>query len=322
LLAFKKSYYSITSPLAFGENVEKVFLVKTEARAKMIQRLFSQFDMASFKSKKTVIKANYNSADPFPASTHIETLDVIVKELQAAGVKKVSVIERSGMGVTRNVLDDIGVLKLSVKLGFDVIVLDELNDDGWFRFEPPCHIHWQRSFALPKALKEADKIVQTCCLKTHRFGGHFSLSLKNSVGVLAQYVPGEGYNYMGELHSSSHQRGMIAEVNLAYKPDLVLMDGIKGFVRGGPEDGDAVRPNVILAGQDRVAIDAVGVAILRHFGTTREVSEGRIFEQQQLARAAELGIGVNSANDIELVPLDTESRKFAQDIGTILKNEG
>ena len=42
---------------------------------------------------------------------------------------------------------------------------------------------------------------------------------------------------------------------------------------------------VVLAGTDRVAVDAVGVALLRHFGTTPEVSRGAIFEQEQIARA-------------------------------------
>ena len=41
---------------------------------------------------------------------------------------------------------------------------------------------------------------------------------------------------------------------------------------------------MVLAGTDRVALDAVGVAILRMFGTTREVSRGRVFEQEQIAR--------------------------------------
>ena len=169
---------------------------------------------------------------------------------------------------------------------------------------------------------EADRIVQTCCLKTHRFGGHFTLSLKNSVGLVAEYVPNEDYDYMRELHSSPHQRRMIAEINLAYKPDIVIMGAITAFVNGGPKKGKKVSPNVVLAGNDRVAIDAVGVAILRHFGTTEEVSQGRIFEQQQIARAAELGVGVKSASEIELVPLNAESRKFTEPIARIIGDQG
>jgi len=88
------------------------------------------------------------------------------------------------------------------------------------------------------------------------------------------------------------------------------MDGVEAFVKGGPEGGDKVNPQVILASRDRVPIDAVGVAILRHLGATQEVREGKIFEQGQIARAAELGIGVRSANDIKLFPLNAESKRF------------
>jgi len=64
----------------------------------------------------------------------------------------------------------------------------------------------------PPGSTHIDTLVQTCCLKTHRFGGHFTLSLKNSVGLAAKRVPEDSYNYMSELHGSPHQRRMIAEI--------------------------------------------------------------------------------------------------------------
>jgi uncharacterized protein (DUF362 family) len=138
------------------------------------------------------------------------------------------------------------------------------------------------------------------------------------VGLAAKYVPGDSYNYMRELHSSPDQRRMIAEINAAYSPDLVLLDGVEAFTNGGPESGKRVNANVILAGTDRIAIDAVGVAILRHFGTTPEVSRGAIFEQEQIARAVQLGIGVKSPQEIELITDDRESAEYAKAIRAIL----
>jgi uncharacterized protein (DUF362 family) len=98
-------------------------------------------------------------------------------------------------------------------------------------------------------------------------------------------VPGEGYNYMTELHNSAHQRSMIAEINAAYAPALIVLDGVEAFTSGGPEAGTKVQAGVVLAASDRVALDAVGVAILRHLGTTANVSHGRVFEQDLIARA-------------------------------------
>jgi uncharacterized protein (DUF362 family) len=111
---------------------------------------------------------------------------------------------------------------------------------------------------------------------------------------------------------------MIAEINTAYKPDLIVLDGIQAFTNGGPEQGKMVQSNVILAGTDRVAIDAVGVALLRHFGTTPEVSQGAIFEQEQIARAVQLKIGVSSPRQIELVTGDRESAEYAKLVRAVL----
>jgi uncharacterized protein (DUF362 family) len=166
---------------------------------------------------------------------------------------------------------------------------------------------------------EADGVIQTCCLKTHRFGGHFTLSLKNSVGLAAKRLPGERYNYMTELHGSSYQRRMIAEINTTYQPDLVVLDGVEAFVEGGPDQGKKVKANVILAGADRIAIDAVGVALLRYFGTTPAVSQGTIFEQEQIARAVELGLGVDGPDKIELITGDQASAAYAKQIQEILR---
>jgi uncharacterized protein (DUF362 family) len=198
-----------------------------------------------------------------------------------------------------------------------VVVFDELGPDDWELLKQQDS-HWEQGFALPRVVRKAGGVVQTCCLKTHRFGGHFTLSLKNSVGFAAKTVPGNSYNFMRELHSSPHQRHMIAEINTAYKPDLVVLDGIQAFTNGGPDQGKMVQSNVILAGTDRVAIDAVGVALLRHFGTTPEVSQGAIFEQEQIARAVQLKIGVSSPKQIELVTGDRESAEYAKQIRAVL----
>ncbi len=56
--------------------------------------------------------------------------------------------------------------------------------------------HWLRGFYLSKVVLEADVVIQTCCLKTHGFGGHFTMSLKNSVGLVAKKMPGGVYDYM------------------------------------------------------------------------------------------------------------------------------
>lgn len=304
-----------------GSRAGEVFLVKTSDREDGIRGLLSRLDLDDFSRKAVALKANFNSGDPFPASTHLDTLGTLVKVLREAGVGDLTLTERSGMGDTRRVLEQLGVFDLSEKLGFRVIVLDEEDKQSWVKIVRDG-THWLRGFYISKLFLDADKVVQTCCLKTHRFGGHFTMSLKNSVGLIAKKLPGGLYDYMWELHASPSQRLMIAEINKFYNVDLVVMDAIKVFVDEGPDRGEIVEPNLLLASRDRVAIDAVGIAILRSYGTTRNVMKGRIFELDQIRRSAELGIGVKSAQEIELTPFGEESRDAADRIENILKSQG
>ena len=291
----------------------KVALVRTKDRGEGVRRAVSILELKPVSGKGVVLKPNFNSADPAPGSTHNDTLRSLVLVLQQMGAKQITLAERSGPGdSTRTVMEKKGVPDLARELGFDVLDMQEMDESGWVMVRPPDS-HWENGFLFPRIYSEAERIVQTCCLKTHAYGGHFTMSLKCSVGM----VPG-GSPYMRELHSSGHQREMIAEINTAYATDLVVMDGVDAFVDGGPAQGTLAKANVMLASSDRVAIDAVGVAILRLLGTTPEVSRGTVFEQDQIARAAELGVGVASADRIELVTGDAESRDFADRVRDVL----
>jgi uncharacterized protein (DUF362 family) len=295
----------------------RVSLVKSPNRAQAISTAIDLLDVNPVNGKQVVLKPNLNSFDPFPGSTHPTTLRRLVEKLGDMGARSVQVVDRSGMGDTRRVMERTGVFDLGAELGFDTIALDELPGDDCTHFEMPDS-HWQRGAHLPNLFVEAESIVQTCCLKTHRFGGHFTLSLKNSVGMAAKFSPVDDYNYMAELHGSRDQRSMIAELNTLYEPDLVLLDGIEAFVDGGPDTGKRARPGVIIAGADRVAVDAVGVAVLRLMGTTAAVSSGDVFDQEQIRRAVELRLGVDSPDQITVMAPDSESVAFARRLPPIL----
>jgi uncharacterized protein (DUF362 family) len=298
-------------------DVSHVAFIKTTDRAAGVARAIDLLNLGGFHGKDLFIKPNFNSADATPGSTSEETLGALVKKLKAMNAGPLTIGDRSGMGDTRQVMEDKHAFALGKELGAKVVVFDELSGNDW-EYLKHSDTHWKQGFALPRVVRQAGGVVQTCCLKTHRYGGHFTLSLKNSVGLAAKTVPGNSYNFMRELHSSPDQRRMIAEINTAYHPDLIVLDGIQAFTTGGPDSGKLVNSNVILAGTDRVAIDAVGVALLRYYGTTKEVSQGAIFEQDQIARAVQLNIGVKSPKEIELVTADRESAEYARQIRAIL----
>ncbi len=298
------------------ERPARVAFVKTADRADGVRRALALLGKPPMEGKSILLKPNLNSADPAPGSTHNDVLRTLVETLWGWGARSITVADRSGMGDTRRVMREKGIFRMAEELGFTALVLNELGPENWVRVQPP-ESHWKRGFLFARPILEADAVVQTCCLKTHAYGGHFTLSLKNSVGMVAQHGP-DGYDYMQELHASPHQRRMIAEINTAYQPTLVVVDGVEAFVSGGPDQGKRVRTEVVLAGTDRVALDAVGVAILRLWGTTPEVSRGAIFAQQQIARAVFLGLGISRPEEIELLTDDAASAEYAARVREVL----
>ena len=291
----------------------KVSLVTVGAggREEAIRRAVDLVGAPSLGGKYVALKPNFNSAHAYPGGTHSETIGVMVRMIKEFGADRVTVPDRSGMANTREVYQEKGIFEQAEKLGFEALPLHDLPAEGWTAVEHP-DLHWSQGYYLGSVFNEVDSIIQTCCLKTHGFGGHFTLSLKNTIGMIAADVPGIDHRFMRELHSSPDQRRMIAEANLCYQPELIVMDAIECFTDRGPHEGTRARPNVILASTDRVAIDAVGVAILREKGTTEDVSQGRIFDLEQIARAAELGIGIDRQENIEFVTMPGESEAYTR----------
>ncbi|MFX1512250.1 MAG: DUF362 domain-containing protein [Promethearchaeota archaeon] len=292
----------------------EVFLIHTDDRKTGMQAIFSHFAtlFSSLKNKHVWIKPNFNTADPPPASTDIRIVRELINHLKTCDVKKITVAERSGPVDTHETLKAKGLFDLEEEIGgFDIIDFTTLPKSDWQDFHSE-NSHWKNGFVYPKFVDEVDAIIALPCCKTHQYGGHFTLSLKLAVGLVPR-VP-----YMQELHSSPHQRSLITEINQVYSPTLIILDAVDAFVEGGPMSGKLVHPHCMLASTDRIAIDAAGVAILREQGTTPEVTDGPIFDQEQIARAVELDLGVKSPREISIIGDDEKSKQHARRLQEIL----
>ncbi len=287
----------------------KVAIVKAKNRKEGLRRGIALLGVNPVRGKKVILKPNFNTADPYPGSTHPDTLRELIVYLQEMGAVKITIGERSGPPKTADVMDELGIYHIADALGVEVVNFDELPPEELVKVHPPGS-HWKDGFLVPRLLKEAECVVATPCLKTHQFGGIFTMALKLAVGI----VPKSGTTYMQELHGSPHIRKMISELNTGYRPDLIVLDAVEGFVAGGPMTGTRKRADLFVAGTDRIAVDAVGVAVLQELGSTPEIMSIRIFEQEQIARAVELGLGVTSPEEIEIVTGDPESEAYAQQI--------
>jgi len=282
-----------------------IAVVSTDNRVYGVNKVLELLDITPAKNKNVIFKPNFNTADPPPASSSMETIKQFIIKIKEMGAKSITVAERSGPANTSDTFKLKGLYELAQELDFEI--LDLTDEQAQYVLKNPEGCHWKDGFLFAKIYDEAECVIETCCLKTHMYGGHFTISLKNAVGLVNK-------QNMGELHSSKAQRKMIAEINAVYKPDLVIMDGIISFVDRGPMEGTRKEANVFVAGTDKVAIDAVGVALLRILGTTPEVTNGAIFDQEQIKRAVELQIGITSPDQINFITDSEESGKLVAKI--------
>ena len=298
-----------------SNTMSRVALVKTDNRKNGVRTSLKVLNINPVKGKNVLIKPNFNTADIPPGSTHNDTLVALVEELWAMGAKSIRLGERS-YPPTHEVMERKGILPILDKLDVKVIDFDNLSDKDWV-FVKPKKSHWPNGFRVARPVLDAECLVSTCCLKTHQYGGVFTLSLKLHVGVVP--TSRHGYDYMRELHGSPHQRRMIAEINEPFKPALVVLDGVDAFVDGGPMTGKVTKGNIFLASADRIAIDAVGVATLKFLGSNESIMKQKVFEQEQISRAIELGLGASSPAEIDLISADTNSQHDKDAIEEILK---
>jgi len=201
-----------------------------------------------------LLKPNYNSADPFPASTDLEFLRCLVQLVLEQGPERVIIGESSAFNVsTSKIMDKVGVRELEA-LSPEVEVID-LDKSDWVQKKNP-RAKYLRKVRLPGILDRVDKIVLLPCLKTH-FLAEFSGSLKLSVAFMR---PRERI----ALHFRNLQP-KIAELNSYIHPNIVVMDARKCFINGGPYKGEVRASNLIMCSTDRIAIDVEGIRVIQNY---------------------------------------------------------
>ena len=138
------------------------------------------------------------------------------------------------------------------------------------------------------------------------------MAIKNWVGIL------EPLQRTTDLHLFNSNKDtfghMLAELHLARTADFIVMDGTKVFVEGGPTEGKVVEAGLVVASNDIIANDTVGLAILKTLGTIPKIQDNSVWSQPQIDRAVELELGARSTREIKI------SSENVRDIDKILSN--
>jgi uncharacterized protein (DUF362 family) len=248
--------------------------------------LIGGFSKVVEKGDKILLKPNFNTGDAPPGSSDPDFVKVVIELLYEHGASKVILGESSMFSLSaRNVLEDTGMLRKAEEARAEIAPFDE---GKWVKVSTGDK--YLRTVSLPERALAAKKLVYVCCMKTHRWA-KFTLSLKLAVGFMK---PSERML----LHARNLEE-KIADLNLVVHPDLIIMDGRKCFISGGPACGELRNPNVVLASGDRIAMDVEAIKIIQSFEGANLTDDP--WSYTQIRRAVELGIGVKSEQDYKTI---------------------
>ena len=266
-------------------------------------KLIGGFDKALKKTDKILIKPNMNTGDPWPqGGSDPAFLEALILVLKDEGYTNIAVADTCGpWGPTERVIK---------KMGYDSVcsrtntLLKTWEKEKWMNIRN-VKAEFLGKFgggdgtvAYPEDLRNYDKVIYTPVMKTHFLGG-ITMSLKLSVGILHRADRG------AQLHTFNHifVAEQAAEINLPFRPDLIIMDGRRSLISGGPSHGEQVKPGVILASGDQVANDVMGIRILQEWYPNMAQNKIGMYAwyQKQIAQAVKVGVGfAKKQDDIKL----------------------
>ena len=238
------------------------------------------------KGKRVLIKPNY--IDASHPSTGITTdcrvIEGVVKFLKQRHVKDVIIGEGSGFADTFKAFHVAGVDAVADKWHVKLV---DLNEDEFVEVKPTNPLALQRVKIAKTVLESA--IISVPKLKPHRMAG-VTLSLKNMMGAVTQ---------KGSIHNPLSEK--IVDLVLIIKPNIAVIDGM---IAGEDHErsGRPVEMNLVIAGRDPVAVDAVGATVM---GIPPE-------SVKHLRLAEERGLGTCDLKKIEIVgePIEKVEKKF------------
>jgi len=260
-------------------------------------------DKLQVSGKTVLVKPNVVTAGPPPITTNPEVVEATVSMLKEGGALRVIVADSSAFIAlpTRDNMRRTGIETAARRAGAEVAYLEE---EEWVRVRP-IGLRYIEEFRVSNLVMDADVYISVPVIKTHRYAT-YSIALKNTLGIIH---PAD----RPSVHASRFWEEIVAEINTAIRPHLIIVDGTKSMIAGGPLSGEEADTGLILATRDLVAADALGLSLISTFGRWERVSGIPVWSQKQVRRAVELGLGVNGPGmmDVKSYSFDG-SRDFAE----------
>jgi len=240
------------------------------------------------KGKRVLIKPNLTVN--MPAETGVTTHPRLVFEaaryLIRSQAKEVVIGESSATKVGAS-FETLGFRRMADELGIRIV---DFWDDEAVPVDVPGPLA-MASFQIARTVLDSDLMLNIPVLKIHQGESKVTLCAKNMMGCIARDK--------SFMHSNFNAK--IIDLLRIVKPDLNLVDGIVAM-EGDEIHGKAVGANVLVAGDDLVAVDSVCSRLMGF----------RHGEVEHIVLAEKHGFGCADPSKIEIQGLGPDSlvRRF------------
>jgi uncharacterized protein (DUF362 family) len=208
------------------------------------------------RGKTVLLKPNFVGLDPSGAvNTHPAVVAATRESFLKLGAAQVLIGD--GPALDRDTEAIVESVRLREYAGPLKRTFVDLNIDDVERVPLKTRASRLKELYLPKTVLRADFVVSMPKLKTHHWAG-VTLSLKNMFGI----VPGGCYGWPKNVLHWAGIDNSILDINAAVRPDFAIVDGINGMEGNGPVQGTPKRANVLVFGNDPVAVDATCCRIM------------------------------------------------------------
>lgn len=262
-----------------------VYKSRTEDRATFIKTVFEELHIQEEVSgKRILIKPNIVSSEPYPTTTHPETVETCVQLLRtSAGKIMVADGPAWDAGDSESIISGHPLKQTCDTLG---VAIADLLSEGSRKVAT-------RSYELDIAemASQYDYILSLPVLKSHSMG--LTGALKNHIGFLRT-------EDKLRSHRERDMSVVIAELHEVVRPNVYIVDAVETLIDTN-EIRHGGRPHQLgymLAGTDPVGLDVAGLAILRE--VEPKLQNTQFEDILHIKHAAALGIGETQYEIVEL----------------------
>ncbi len=267
------------SKVAIIEGTEPAEMVEKALRLIEAEKLFSPRDRA-------LIKPNY--VNPMPPSTGVTTdprvVEALITFLKRMKVEEI-IVGEGGSGDTGYAFDIVGIRDIVKRHGVRLV---DLNKDKRVEIRIPNALALSK-VGVAETLLDTPCVINVPKLKVHHMA-LVTVSMKNLMGfILPKSI----------MHGQLNEK--IVDLASLIKPKINIVDGLVGS-EVDEVNGRPVKMNLIIAGQDIVAVDAVAAAVMGI----------RPQDVKYLQLAEERGLGTANLDEIEVVgeQMETIRKRF------------